>query len=318
MLYLFTWNSDYLIDKEVKDWKTKFIKKWGDFNFIQIKSSDKIDNNILESNILWSSFLVEPKLIILELDNNESKDTIIEFLSENIDRIPDKNIVVLKSNNFDKRTKIFKTIKSKWEIKDYSISLKNNIDIITTIKSIYWWNKISNSAINLIISYKHFNLYKIISEIDKLLINNTYIDDKLIKNHILPEFEESIFILIDNILNCNKIKAIENLNTILEQSNIYQLYNALLSNLRTSLYIMLLKSKKINNSQIDNYLDLQKKAFLINKHYKIKYSNLKKMYINLVNIDKKNKSWQILWWWADLWSTDESFKAEIELLIMTI
>jgi DNA polymerase III delta subunit len=56
---------------------------------------------------------------------------------------------------------------------------------------------------------------KINSEIEKLLINFDYINTKEIIENIAPELEESIFQIIDDILNCNIINAIKKIDIIL-------------------------------------------------------------------------------------------------------
>jgi len=85
-----------------------------------------------------------------------------------------------------------------------------------------------------------------VSEIDKLLIIYQKIDSKEITQNILPELEESIFQVIDDILNKNTNQAIVKIDTILNDTNIYAFYNNLLANLRTNMYIY--KFKKLDKS----------------------------------------------------------------------
>jgi hypothetical protein len=84
------------------------------------------------------------------------------------------------------------------------------------------------------------------------------------------------------------------------------IYNSLLANLRVNLFI--LKLKKDGNSwlEISEILNLWNKAFLVNKSYKMDYEKLKKLFINLVNIDKKMKTGNMFW------NEDEDFLLEIE------
>jgi hypothetical protein len=100
--------------------------------------------------------------------------------------------------------------------------------------------------------------------------------------------EESIFQVIDDIMNLNISFALEKIKIILSQTSIYAFYNNLLANLRVLVFIQSLKTENINN--ISQLLDLKNRSFLVNKFYKIDSNKLKKFYISLINLDKKMKS----------------------------
>jgi DNA polymerase III delta subunit len=84
-------------------------------------------------------------------------------------------------------------------------------------------------------------LNKTIQEIEKLSILYPFIDEKEVKENIVPELEESIFQVIDDILNLRIIDAINKINILNNDTNIYVTYNSLLSNLRVNLFITKLK-----------------------------------------------------------------------------
>lgn len=302
MKYLFTWNSDFLVSDAIKKWKDQFIQKYWEFNMVHIKNISENNVNFLAENILSQSFLAEKKLIIIEIEK-DIKEEYINFLSTNINKIPDENIVVFSYANPDKRQKFYKLLQKETEVKEFNISSEN--DTFSLIKSKYWTN-INDEAIRKLITYKSNNLTKIESEIVKLLITNNNINASDIIENIVPELEESIFEVVDNILNLNIPKALNNMDKILSQSNIYWLYNNLLANLRTSTYIINLKNKWISSNEITKILNLWNRWFLVNKKYKINSKQLSKLYINLINIDKKMKSGKLIW-------TEEiDFKLEFE------
>ncbi|MCD5385313.1 hypothetical protein LRZ95_01450 [Candidatus Gracilibacteria bacterium] len=306
MLYLFTGNTDYLVKQKVSDWKNKFISKFGEFNLIHIKDIENTDNNFLAENINSTSFLGEKKLIVIDLNEklNEDKQN---FLLKILKNIPDTNIILFNSINSDKRSKIYKYLKENANIKEFNT--KNDSDIYSIIKNKYS-NTISTDGINTIIKYKSGNLNKIISEIDKLLINYEKIDKEIIEKHITPELEESIFQIIDEILNKNTNTALKKIDIILNDTNIYSFYNNLLANLRTSIYIYKLKKLNKSSNEIISILNLGNRGFLINKKYKLNFNELKNIYINLIHIDKKMKS-------GKLNGTEEKdFKFELEKILI--
>lgn len=322
MIYLFTWNSDFLVKQKVQNWKQQFISKYGDFNLLHIKNFDTVDNNFLTLNITSTSFLSEKKLVIIDIDqptkstdtdkiskNEEQKNNKQDFLLTLLDKIPDDNIILINAVNQDKRTKFYKTLIKIAKVDEFNIL--DNKQLYTVISSKYQ-KKISSIAIETLISYKSCNLTKIVSEIEKLLILYDYIDKKEVIENIVPELEESIFQIIDDLLNKNVIESIKKLNIILNDTNIYAFYNNLLANLRTNIYIYHLKYLWQNSAKIAEILNLWNKAFIITKNYRISYNELKKFYIRLLNLDKKMKSWKLIW-------TEESdFKFELESIIIKI
>jgi hypothetical protein len=117
MIYLFTWNSWYLVREKTLAWKKSYIEKYGDFNLTHFKEIEKVDNNIISQELLSEWFLWEKKLIII--DNlpiswdNKSKELQEkqDFCLDLINNIPNNNIVLFSSANPDKRWKFFKQLK---------------------------------------------------------------------------------------------------------------------------------------------------------------------------------------------------------------
>ena len=312
MIYLFTWNSEFLVREKTLNWKNQYLKKYWDFNFVVFNDFKNINKDILTQELLSEWFMWEKKLIIIEwfpLSSNEKSSELTnlwEYLNSIIDKIPENNIVVFSSANLDKRSKLYKSIK-KIAIKIEEFNTKNSQDIFNIILSKYKW-KIDNNAIDLLIRYKAWNLEKIISEIEKLLITNKNIDIDLIKDNIFPEWEESIFELIDDIMNLKLNNAIWKIETILSQVNVYAFYNNFLANIRVFVYIYLLKDNKQND--ISKLLDLKNRAFLVNKNYKINFLQLKEFYIDIVNLDKKMKSGKLIW------TEEKDFKYELDKILI--
>ena len=312
MIYHFTWNSDYLVNEAVLNWKNIFLSKYWDFNLTQIKNLNEFDKNFLAECLISSSFLFAKKFIIINIWN-----TTKEFISEEkqdyflsiFEKIPNDNIVLFVSINPDKRWKFYKFLKEKAENKEFN--LKDSFDLKKLLEKRYQ-NKISSSAINTLITYKSSNLSIIIKELDKLFITIDYIKESDITEHITPELEESIFQLIDDLLNLKPIQSLEKINIILNNTNIYAFYNNLLANLRINIYIYKLKNLWLNQLKITNELALWNRWFLVNKSYKISFSELEKFYLWLINLDKKMKTGNLIW------TEEKDFKLEIDKLVLGI
>lgn len=310
MIYHFTWNSRYLVMNQVNSWKNKFIEKYWEFNLVNINNLWEVDNNFLVENITALSFFQEKKLILVECDLT-SKDTKIsekiDFIVKISKNLPEENILLFYTISPDKRSKQYKSINSISQLKEFSSSDQN--DTFNIIKSRYQ-NKITDNALRLLIRYKSNNIEKVSSEIHKLNILYEIIDEKLIQENIFPELEENIFQFIDDILNKNFISARIKMNFILQDTNIYSLYNWLIANLRTNIYILKLKSLKFNQTEIGNMLNLWNKKFLINKNINISPKIFKNMYLDIISLDKKMKSGKLIW------TEEKDFKSELESILL--
>ncbi len=316
MIYVFTWNNDFLIREKTKKWKDLFAEKHWDFNLVHIKDIDEVDGNFLSENLLAQSFFAWKKLLIIDglpaSTSNKSKTTgeKQDYLLSVLDKIPDDNIVLFSSASPDKRSKFYKELMKKAD-KVEEFNTASDDDIVTHLSKKFH-NKASRWAINTLVRYKWGNMEKSMQELEKLLITQDFIEEISIKEHISPELDESIFTLIDHLMNLRSKELFEWIEIILENTNMYLFYNSLLANLRVNMYIYHLKNQWISDMRIWNILNLWRRSFLVGKRYKIKFDKLNKLYINLINLDKKMKSGKMIW------NDDQAFKTELQTILLQL
>lgn len=313
MLYLFHGTSRYLLRQKTLAWKQAFMEKYGDINLTHITTP--LDYSIAQWHDILSgmSFLTEKKLIIIDdiplssTIKNTKLLALCDVILQCLENIPEDTIVLFSSHNPDKRSKLFKYIKNNGDLQEFHAS--EPWDIAKIIGAQYPW-VIDHQALGLLMKYTSNNLAIIISEIQKLLISRDTISMDDIREHVMPELEESIFQCIDDILSLRMSAAIAKIDVMLQQSNMYGLYNNLLANLRPQVFIMKAKNKGI--SDIGQALKLWNRAFLVNKQYKISLQQLETLYLGLIGLDKKMKSWKLLW------SEQQDFQFELEKLLLQV
>jgi len=313
MIYLFTGNNDFLIKQEALHWKKAFWEKHGSDNVIHISQLEHASKNTISEALLARSIFMEKRLVIIEgfpyswekaFAWSSEKETLI---LETIENISEDLLVVFVAPNPDKRKSWFKKLSKQAETKDFSISWDSQIESILQKK---YSGKIESSALSRLIFLKWSNLEKCISEIQKLLIATDKISNSDVNNYIMPEFEVSIFTFIDTILEKKKETLFKDFNNLIENSNLYALYQSIIANLRVFLYIELLKSKKTPVSKIGDILKLWNRAFLVNKKHKSNYNQIKTLYIDLLGFDKNMKFWKFI-------NTDEKdLKQELEKIFL--
>ncbi len=308
MFYVFTWTSEYEVRLETQKWKKLFTQKHGDFNLTHIRDFASIERDFIAESLLSNSLFASKKLIIIDIDTTQRKsadlDSKYEFLLKNIQNTSQDTIVLISFPKPDKRSKIYKwLIKVAEKVQVYDE--KKAQDLLYDLQRIYS-KTVSKSALDMLVRYKSWNHAKIVSEIEKLSILYDYIDTKQIQQNISPELEESIFVLIDNILNKNTKQVFENLRIIANDSNMYLLYNSLLANIRTTFYIELLKSKKIPSFTIKTELSLWNRWFLVDKSYRMNFESISGLYRELISLDRKMKTGKMIG------SEEKDFLFEIE------
>lgn len=295
MIYFFYGENEYDLKSEVKKWKDGFISKFWDFNFFHINDINSYSENDISDILLSSSFMADKKLVIVDDYPNSDNKNFDELFLKNLWKIPPENMILFNSLKVDKRSKIFKELIS---LSDKVTEFKNmdEFDLKNLLQKKYEW-RITPSALSILSRYKLNNKNKIISEIEKLSILYPLIGDGEITENVSMELEESIFDFIWNILSNDRIWAIDKMRTILEQTNIYAFYSAFVSNLTNTYFIELYKSLWISKSQIVFELDLWKKWFLVDKKYNLTFNGLECFYLEIMDIDRKMKSWELLESW---------------------
>jgi len=169
MIYLFTWNSRYLIQEEAQKWKHAFGDKYGIENVTHIASLGGTSADFLIESMLSRSLFSEKRLVLIDWfpyswERAFSWASEIEKnILENLTNIPEETLVVFLSENPDKRKTWFKQLSKKAEVKNFSLSWEDEVFGILTKK---YWNNIDSRALQRLIFIKWGDLQKSISEIE--------------------------------------------------------------------------------------------------------------------------------------------------------
>jgi len=308
MIYFFTWDNDYEISEAVKSWKHKFVEKYWDFNLFHIKDISWYAHSELSDILFSMSFMSDKKLIIIEgFPNSDNKD-FDDFFLDNVEKIPSETICLFSSFLPDKRSKIYKKL-IKCSDKVSEFKEKSDFEVFSFIEKKFSW-KIEKDAINLLISYKKWNLSKMVNELEKLTILYDSVSASIIREHVIEDLDDSIFDFIGELMSCNYKSSIDKMRSILWQTNIYAFYSALVTNLSNTYFIEMYKNLWKDKAFIVSELNLWKKWFLVDKRHKIKFTSLEKLYLDILSIDEKMKTWALL----DSWDSYIIYELEKSIL----
>ena len=208
MNYLLYGTNDYVINLEIK----KIIKK------NNINTEDIINYNYTETNIkniiddaYTMPLFNDNKIIIVNnctLFESTSKKEETSVLEDYLNKTNENTILILieQVEKLDERKKIFKILKD-----NKSIIECNTININNLVKEQLEDYKINSNTINKLIDRVGTNPYNLINEIEKLKLfkikDKTITDDDIM--FASKNIEDSLFDLIDYIINKNNEKIIE-------------------------------------------------------------------------------------------------------------
>lgn len=314
MIYLFIWEKKHRL-KTLNTWKKVFKEKYDENNIFHIQNPYEYNQGMYQQ-ILFSWWLFSKKVFCIIDDIfavwDEKKDpdslNLQKYFLEAIQNISTDTTLVFNTQAVDKRSSFYKLVSTLGEVKDFTISNKD--ELLNMLKKDYQ-DKVSYKALEKLIEMKWVNFWVISGELEKLLITHEYVDTDQLW-YITIDIEESIFLIVDDILNQKTPQALEKMKKLFFQvDDGFRFYHMLLSNLRIFAYIFLLKSYWVSQSDIKNRLSLGNRGFLVDKRYSYDLEKFLLLYQNMAGIDSLIKTWKLLW------TQKEDILFEIEKNLLT-
>ena len=256
---------------------------------------DEKDLNDLLEDVDTISFLTPKKVIvgknfkILEKEEEEKITRLIKYL----ENPPGTVLLILTTSKLDERRKITK------ELLKHLSPLKLEESSINIIKDKFKDYKIDNKTINLLDTYYHDDLERLIRECDKLKL--AFIDDKIVTYSKARELllkpnnnqDNLSFDLVRAISLKDKKQAITIYNELLSYNiESYAIMGLLESQYRLLYQVKILSKNNLNNYDIGKILDVHpfrvKKTLELTRYYSLK--EIRKIIKDLAKIDFNIKS----------------------------
>ena len=256
---------------------------------------DEKDLNDLLEDVDTISFLTPKKVIvgknfkILEKEEEEKITRLIKYLENPQDTV----LLILTTSKLDERRKITK------ELLKHLSPLKLEESSINIIKDKFKDYKIDNKTINLLDTYYHDDLERLIRECDKLKL--AFINDKNVTYSKARELllkpnnnqDNLSFDLVRAISLKDKKQAITIYNELLSYNiESYAIMGLLESQYRLLYQVKILSKNNLNNYDIGKILDVHpfrvKKTLELTRYYSLK--EIRKIIKDLAKIDFNIKS----------------------------
>ena len=229
--------NNYIIVSNDKITLEEKINELNKDNSNEVVYYDLLEVNIerLIEDLDTINFLVSKKIIVgtnatfLSTDKTKGIEHNIDLLEKYLSNPSPDNILILVTDNLDKRKKIVNSIVEKCNV------IEELTDIDSIIKKHLTDYKIDNKSIELLKKYCSNNNERIINEIEKLKLykyDTKEINSNDIKDIVTEDLDNNIFHFVDSILDGNKEYA-------------FRLYHNFLLNGETVVKMIALLSNKI-------------------------------------------------------------------------
>jgi len=302
MIFFFTWEERYFIDKKIEKWKKAFIQKYWSENIYLFWEWNFSVNDIQEV-LLWWWLFDNKKLIIIKWLPKDTYtkisswdlEKITWFVQEHINSFNKDNVIVFVSYKPDKRTKFYKFLSKQENIKVEEYKLFTENKLILYLKKTFC---LIDSLANYLIKKTWTNLFNIHNELEKILKVNDKITKELIDKYVNINIEQSSFVLLDNFNNKDKIiKILYNLQK--NDEEFFKILWLLYWNIKN--IILVIEQKKLGYDSKEIAKNVWVHPFAISKILKNYKDNklFEKFFKKLINLDYSIKSWKIdakLWY----------------------
>lgn len=305
-VFFFSWEEKFLVQQEIKKWKTSFIQKyWADS--IYVYNQDNFDAGEILSRIFSGSLFSSKKLIFIywmpkdtDWDNKLSESHIKSFeekILPVIEKIPQDTVLVFVSYKPDKRTSWFKTLSTKTQSKSFA-PLKDKQLLEYIVQKV---PHLEPTIAQEILSHVWSDLSTLENELNKIkhyLARGHKLTPQSIKMICHSTVEQDNFELLDTILTDTN-KSLEILQNIqIQTQDIFPVIWMLLWGVRVDISMLVLYE-----SWITSYNDIASKLsvhpFVAAKNlknikiFKQKKELLDKLYLKVIDIDSGIKTWRI-------------------------
>lgn len=302
MIFFFTWEEKYLIDKKIDKWKKSFIEKyWSENIYIFWEWNFFVDR--IQEVLLWWGLFDNKKFIIIKWAPKDTYTKIssweIEklslFLEKHIDTFDSENVIVFVSYKPDKRTKFYKFLAKHKDIKLEEYKLFSEKKLLDYIKKTF---NLTDELAHYLIEKTWTNLFNIHNELEKVLKVSNNITKALIDKYVTTNIEQDSFSLLDNFNNKNKaIQILCNLQS--NDEDFFKVLWLLYWNIKNTILIIEQKELGYDAKQIAS--NVWAHPFVVSKILKVHKDSkvFENIFKQLIHLDYSIKSWKIdikLWY----------------------
>ena len=205
MTVTLTGDNYFLISSELKKYTNSFKQNFGDLGLEQIDCSESDLAKVTEA-LTSLPFLSSKKLVILR--NPSTNTNVAAALPKLIEEIPESTDLIIFEGQIDKRTSLYKFLKSNTDYKEFKELDPNSVLTWVMSRAKGQGGTISNYDARYLVERVGSNQERLSNEIDKLLLYDSVITKNSIELLTEASPNSSIFDLLEAAFNGNHKKVI--------------------------------------------------------------------------------------------------------------
>lgn len=226
MIITLAGNNSFTRGKKLADLRNSFAREYGAEN-IEVVNAEDLELNQLPTLLQGASLFSAHRMVIVK-DLSASKE-VAEKFSELIGNINEDITVVVIESQPDKRTSLYKTLKSKTEF--YEFNEPKEYDLLKWIEECAKEKKgmISSRDAQMLLDYVGIDQQRLAGEIEKLVNFQPNITPDTIEKLVERRAQSTVFQLLDYVITGDKKKSmttLENLEKAFEDP--FQITNLLI------------------------------------------------------------------------------------------
>jgi len=201
MIFFFYGENSYGLRQTVEQLKQKYVGKTGsDLNLVTMDMAQASLTDFV-STVSTAPLLATSRLIIIK--NLNQNKTAAAKIADLIEIVPTSTIVVIEETEVDRRSSYFKTLAKLKNAKEFKKLAPPALQKWVKSMVSQTGGVIDNTIIATLINLVGDNQWQLQNEIIKLVSYNKVITKETIRGLVVPNIEQTIFQLIENIVRKN-------------------------------------------------------------------------------------------------------------------
>lgn len=206
MVIVLSGTNDFLRRQTLTGLVNDFIAQFGDLGVERIDAGDVEFGRLLES-VSSLPFLAEKRMLLVsDISNNKYAGDKIDELLESVS---DSTDVIFDEPKFDRRSKLYKTLKSKTDFREFNELDEQGLANWLVDDAKQRGGSLTRSDAVFLVKRAGPNQMGLSQELDKLLSFDVNISRKTIEELVEPMPSSTVFELIDAAFSGNHKKALE-------------------------------------------------------------------------------------------------------------
>ncbi len=209
MIFFFYGDNSFAMRREIERIRTHYIaKSGGDSSFEVFDLNERSLDELIRSVAIAPLFATSRLIIVRGLAKNKLSPDLVEQL---LDSVPDSTVMIIEEREIDRRGKVFKRLAKlpSKNVKQFNILSPPELWrwVMQDVKK--QGGEISSDVARLLVDRVGTDQWQLEQEITKLINYDAHITVESIEQLVMPNSDQTIFMLIDTIVAQDSLAALK-------------------------------------------------------------------------------------------------------------